>query len=307
MIAALADEQHGVVARRQLLAAGVRASAIDRRVGRGILVALHRGVYAVGHARLTQDGFWLAAVLAVGPGAMLSHRSAAARHELGGWSNGRIEITSPRRAGPLPGLTIYARRRLPAADVTVVAAVPVTSVARTLVDLADVLAPARLSHALSEAERKLLIDPAELSAAAARLAHRRGPGPSRLRAVLAEQKRRGTTLTRSELEIAFRSLVRRHQLPEPKLNAWIAGAEVDAVWPDARLAVECDGWAFHRGRRAFQRDRDKTNALQLRGWRVLRFTHADVIHRPEQVAAAIHSAIVRSLALRRRISTTERR
>jgi very-short-patch-repair endonuclease len=165
-------------------------------------------------------------------------------------------------------MCVFERRRLLCTDVAVVARVPVTSVARTLVDLADILVPERLSHALSEAERRLAVDAAELRSVAAALAHRRGRGPARLRAV-----------------------VRRHQLPEPQLNAWIEGVEVDAVWREMRLAVECDGWEFHRGRRAFQRDRDKANALQLRGWRVLRFTHADVVHRPDRVAAAVRAAI----------------
>lgn len=290
-IAALADQQHGVVARRQLLAAGIDGSAIDRRLRRGTLVALHRGVYAAGHRRLAQDGFWLAAVLAAGQAAVLSHRDAAALHGLGRWGGRRIEVTSPRRVTAVRGVMVYERRRMAVADVAIVARIPVTSVARTLVDLADVVVPQRLSHALSEAERRLAVDADELRAIAAALAHRRGPGPARLRTVLAEQERSGTTLTRSELEIAFRALVRRHRLPEPTLNASIEGVEVDAVWSGPRLAVECDGWEFHRGRRAFQRDRSKSNALQLRGWRVLRFTHADVVHRPAHVAAAIRAAL----------------
>lgn len=138
-IGALADCQYGVVGRTQLLTLGLSSSAIDRRIRAGLLVTLHRGVYAVGHRRLTQDGFWLAAVLATGPGAALSHRDAAALHGLGRWTTGPVEVTTPGHAIGEPGVRAYERRRLETADVTVVAAIPVTTVARTLVDLARAL------------------------------------------------------------------------------------------------------------------------------------------------------------------------
>lgn len=297
-IAALAERQYGVVARGDLLKAGLSPAAIDRRLTYGTLVLLHRGVYAVGHRRLTQDGFWLAAVLAAGPTALLSHRDAARLHGLGRWRapRGVVEVTTTRRAASTTAVTIYARRRLAPADAAAVAGVPVTTVARTLVDLADVLDRDRLATALGEAERVHRLDARELHAAAERVAHRRGPGPARLREVLADHARRGVTLTRSELERAFAALVRTHGLPAPVLNARVEGVEIDALWRAERLAVECDGWAFHRDRRAFQRDRDKANGLQLRGWRVLRFTHADVVERPQRVAAAIGAALAASPA-----------
>jgi len=292
-IAGLAERQYGAVARWQLLEAGLSPAAIDRRLTYGTLLHLHRGVYAAGHRRLTQDGFWLAAVLAAGPGALLSHRDAARLHGLGRWRapGGRVEVTTSRRAEQTDALLIYSRRRLAPADAATVAGIPVTTVARTLVDLAEVLDRDRLAQALGEAERVHRLDVRELRAAAERVAHRAGPGHARLRETLAEHARRGVTLTRSELEIAFSALVRSHGLPAPELNARVDGMEVDALWRPARLAVECDGWAFHRDRRSFQRDRDKANVLQLRGWRVLRFTHADVVERPERVAVAIRTAL----------------
>ncbi|MBB4661348.1 very-short-patch-repair endonuclease [Conexibacter arvalis] len=282
------------MSRRQLLAAGLNRGAIETRLRRGTLVQLHRGVYAAGHRRLTQDGFWLAAVLASGRGAVLSHRDAARLHGIGRWwaPGGRIEVTSPTRAAAASGaLRVYERRRVTPADAAAVAGIPVTTVARTLVDLADVLTRDRLAHALGEAERVRGLDARELRAAMERVAHRPGAGHARLRAAIADYARTGATLTRSELEIALLAVVRDHGLPAPELNASIEGVEVDAVWRAAGLAVECDGWAFHRGRRAFQRDREKANALQLRGWRVLRFTHADVTERPARVAAAIGAAL----------------
>lgn len=290
-IAALAELQYGVVARRQLASAGVGRGAIERRLTRGSLVPLHRGVYAVGHRRLTQDGFWLAAVLAAGPRAALSHRDAASFHGLGRWRTRRIEVTTAGRAAVASGVRVYQRRLLSPDDVTVVEGIPVTTIERTLVDLAAVVSHDRLAHALSEAERRRVIDARALRAAIARVEHRPGPGYALLRAVLAEHRRRGVTLTRHELEIAFRALVRDHRLPEPELNAWIDGDEIDAVWRAERVAVECDGWEAHRGRRAFQRDRTKSNDLLLRGWRLLRFTHADVVHDPADVAARIRTAL----------------
>jgi very-short-patch-repair endonuclease len=229
-------------------------------------------------------------VLAAGPGAALSHRDAAALHGLGRWRTSRIEVTTAGRASA-PGLQVHARRVLDPSDVTAVGGIPVTTIERTLVDLAEALTHDRLAHALSEAERRRVVDAGALRAAIARVAHRPGPGHALLRAVLAEHARRGVTLTRHELEIAFRALVRDHRLPEPELNAWIDGDEVDAVWRVERVAVECDGWETHRGRRAFQRDRTKGNDLTPRGWRLLRFTHADVIHRPADVAARIRTAL----------------
>jgi very-short-patch-repair endonuclease len=292
-IAELADQQYGVVSRRQLVTTGASRDQVRRRIQRGALVPLHRGVYAVGHRRLTQDGFWLAAVFAAQPAALLSHRDAARLHGLGRWRapGGRIEVTTSRAAAQSDGLLIYSRRRLMRADATTVASIPVTTVARTLVDLADVLDRDRLAQAMGEAERVHRIDVRELHAAAARVAHRTGAGHARLREVLADHAARGVTLTRSELERALAALVRAHGLPAPELNARVGGFEVDALWRAERLAVECDGWEFHRDRRSFQRDRDKANALQLHGWRVLRFTHADVAEQPERVARAIAAAL----------------
>ena len=289
----VADLQYGVVSHRQLLNQGVGRGQIQRRIERGTLVPLHRGVYAVGHRRLTQDGFWLAAVLATGRDALLSHRDAARLHGLGRWRapRGVTEVTTATDARSTGAMRVYSRRRVAPADATTVAAIPVTTVARTLVDLADVLDRDRLAQAVGEAERAQRLDARELRAAAERVAHRTGSGQARLREVLEQHARRGITLTRSELERAFAALVRAHRLPDPELNARVDGAEVDALWRAERLAVECDGWAFHRDRRTFQRDRDKANALQLHGWRVLRFTHADVIERPERVAAAIAAAL----------------
>jgi len=291
---ALADRQHGVVSRRQLLAAGLSSKQVAHRLRTGRLVPLHRGVYAVGHRRLTAEGVWLAAVLACGEGAVLSHRDAAALHGLGRWNRGPIEISAPSERPGQPRLRVYQRRALTAADIEVTRQVPVTNLSRTLVDLADVLRRDQLAAALAIAERDHQLDARLLDEAISRTHGRRGRGPARLRAVLAEHAARGVQLTRSELEIALRRLVREHGLPAPRLNVWLPGTdvEVDALWPAERLAVEADGWRWHRDRTALQRDRAKANALQLAGYRLLRFTHDDVVRRPAQTAATIRAALV---------------
>lgn len=289
----LAERQYGVVSRRQLMAAGLSSQAIGRRLCAGRLLQIHPGVYAVGHRRLTLDGFWLAAVLAAGSDAALSHRDAAALHGLGRWNGGRIEVTTPRHSRGVERLRIYTRRRLAAADVTLVERIPVTTVERTLVDLADVVSRDRLAAALTAAERDRKLHVPLLDDAIARTSGRRTAGRANLRAVLDEHAAHGVQLTRSELEIALRKLVREHELPMPGLNVWMPGAdvEVDALWRAARVAVEADSWRWHGDRAAFQRDRTKANALQLAGFRVLRFTHDDIVRRPARVAETIRAAL----------------
>jgi len=286
-IVTLAARQHGVVARRQLAELGVSETVMRDRLRRGLLVPLHRGVYAVGHRRLRREGFWLAAVLAMGPDAALSHRDAAALHELRPANRERVELTTAADRRGTRQIAVYPRRRLDPLDVTVVNAIPVTSVARTLVDLAEVLPAARLGLVVSEAERRGVFDLNAVEAALARTRNRPGGGRTTLRAVLEEHRRRGAQLIRSELEERFAALVAAAGLPRPQTNRWIGDFEVDAVWPERRLAVELDGWAHHRDRTTFERDRIKANALAGKGWRVLRYTHDAVVRRPAEVAAEL--------------------
>lgn len=290
-IAGLADGQYGVVGRRQLLELGLSSTVIRGRLRGGALIPLHRGVYAVGHRRLTRDGVWMAAVLAAGDEAVLSHRDAATLHGLGRWEFGRVEVTTPGCARSTERVRVFSRRTLGADDSANVAGIPVTSVARTLVDLAEVLATDRLARALSEAERTNVLDVHTLESALERVAGRPGPGHARLRAVLDELARHGTQLTRFELERRLRALVRDHGLPRPRLNAYVDEDEVDMLWQSRRVVVEADGWEFHRGRAAFARDRAKTNRLTLKGYLVLRFTHDEIAHRPAHVADEIRRAL----------------
>jgi very-short-patch-repair endonuclease len=291
IVAHLADRQYGVVSRAQLLRAGLSSREIGIRIRRGLLIRLHRGVYAVGHDRLRRDGRWMAGVLAAGQGAVLSHRDAAILHGLGPFGGERVEVTAPGDARGDARLRVFARRALAHEEVTTVARIPATTVARTLVDLGDLLDHERLLRTFSAAERAGTLDLAGVERALARSATRPGPGHRRVTAVLAEHASRGAQLTNEELELRLRKLVRTHGLPPAELNARVAGEEVDACWRAAGVIVETDGWRFHRGRAAFQRDRAKSNRLTLLGWTVLRFTHDDVARRPAQVADAIGRAV----------------
>jgi len=200
-------------------------------------------------------------------------------------------VTTPRDARATRALWVKPRRALGPDDVTVVDAIPVTTVARTLVDLAPMLTAAQLSATLGEADRRGVLDVAEVEAAAARTRGRHGQGHRRMRAALAAHEQSGATLALSVLEERFLDLVLDACLPRPQLNAVIAGWKVDALWREARVVVELDGWAHHRGREQAARDRAKTNALQLAGYVTLRFLHADVVGRPAAVAAAIRDAL----------------
>lgn len=291
-IAALADDQYGVVARRQLVALGVDGGAIDRRLAAGLLIPLHRGVYAVGHRRLTLEGRWLGAVLAAGPGAVLSHRDAAALHGIRKppeWT--KVSVTTPARARSTPALWIHGRRRLTAEDVTTVRGIPATSPARTLVDLAPMLTAGQLAATLGEADRRGLLDVAAVGRALRRTTGRHGQGHPRLLAALDAHRQHGATLLLSELEERFLDLVLDAGLPRPQLNVLVAGVRVDALWPERRLVVELDGWAHHKERAAAAWDREKTNRLQLAGYDVLRFMHGDLVRAPDEVAAAIRAVL----------------
>ncbi|MBS1868767.1 MAG: DUF559 domain-containing protein [Actinobacteria bacterium] len=291
-ISALAEQQYGVVARRQLLDLGVTQRAIQGRLSRGIFIPLHRDVYAYGHRQLRLEGRWLAAVLAAGDGAVLSHRDAAALHGMRKPPDSRkVSVSAPTHRREIAGVWLYARRQLTAEDVTNVKGIPTTSPARTLVNLAPMLTAGQLQATLGEADRRGLLDVRATARALRRTKGRHGPGHERLSAALVAHQQRGITLVRSELEERFLDLIIKARLPQPALNATTAGYQVDALWPTARLVVELDGWAHHKERQAAAQDRDKTNRLQLAGYRVLRFMHADLVHRPAQTAATIRAAL----------------
>lgn len=293
VIAALTARQWGVAARAQLLEAGLSTTVVRDRVRAGRLIRLHRGVYAVGHARLRREGHWLAAVLAVGHDAVLSHRDAAGLHGLRPANHVRTDVTTTRQPRAIDGIAIHRTRALDAEDLTELSGIPVTTVARTLVDLAGRVPHDHLAKAIKEAERQRTLDLRQVEAAMARTRGRRGPGHRALRAAIAECAAFAHHDTRSPLEDAFLRLLRDRGLPLPATNAHIEGFEVDAVWRAAKLAVELDGWTDHQTRRAFERDRERDAALTAAGWRVVRFTHRQVTGRPDLVAQTLRRLGIR--------------
>ncbi len=253
-IAVLAARQRGVVARSQLLALGFGVAAIDHRVRAARLHRIHQGVYAVGHPVLTVEGRWMAAVLAAGAEAVLSHGSAAAAWELRPAGAGAIHVTVPGDPGRSRrrGLRVHRSTTLTPDDTTRHRSIPITTPVRTMIDLATILMGRPLEHALDLGEQRGLVDFAELHEAIA--AHPTRPGSPSLRAQLSRYTA-GFTVTRGELEERFLALCERHCLPRPNVNTRIDRFEVDFVWRDARLIVEVDGYAYHRSPSAFEDDR----------------------------------------------------
>jgi predicted transcriptional regulator of viral defense system len=288
-LAELAGRQHGVVAREQLRGLGLSLDAIDRRVQGGRLHVLHRGVYAVGHRAVTRDGHRLAAVLAGGRGAVLSHRSAAALWGIRETARRDVEITAPRECRR-PGIDGHHIRLAPD-EVTVHHNIPVTTPARTLLDLAAILSEHQLARAAERAESLRLTSPTSLEALAARYPRR--PGAARLRK-LAEDVT--DTPTRSVLERRFLSLLDAENLPRPLVNApadlpEAHDPEADITWRDERLIVELDGYETHSTRAAFERDRARDRALQAHGWRVVRITWRQLQDEPQTIAAQLNALL----------------
>ena len=279
-IAEIAARQHGVVTRRQLLSIGVTAAGIDKRLRRGALHAVHRGVYAVRHPALTRQGDYMAAVLALGSGAALSHVAAAALWGLRAERGPRIDVTVPTAGGRKRRRVIVVHRAVISPDeVTVLDGIQVTTPTRTLIDLADVLGQRQLERAFDQAIY-LGLDVPDLTA-------RRGRrGYGRLSRVLAGHLA-GSTWTRSELEERMLALCRRADLPAPAVNTHLLGFEVDFSWEPQRLAVETDGWAGHRAPGPFERDRMRDAQLVEAGWRVVRFTRRRLATKPGEVAAQL--------------------
>lgn len=258
-----------MVARLQLLELGATRHVIEQRIRAGALHRLHAGAYAVGHRAVTQHGRWLAAVLASGPGAVLSHLSAAGLWELA-VDTGVPHTTASTGRRTRRGLRIH-HSPLQADEVTIRDGIPVTTPARTLLDLASTPDRQQLERALRQAEYHRRADRDELERLLRRHPGKRGV--ARLRAILSAVQ--PGEITRSNFEIAFLGFVRRHRLPRPLTNYQAPWGEVDAAWPEQRLALELDSRRAHDSDGAFVRDRRRDRAALLAGWRVVRATHLD--------------------------------
>src|SRR4051794_37019475 len=282
-MADLAGRQHGIVDDRDLRGLGFGRGAVQHQLRLGRLHRVYRGVYAVGYARLTLLGRWLAAVRACGEGAALSHRTGATSWNVMRATGGAIHVTVVRSQRPKPGIVLHQVRALDPRDLTIREGIPVTSLARTFIDIAETESAQTLRRAWDEAERLQLLDVVAVRRLCDRSPGRRGLAP--LRALLADT--REAPHTKRELEAAFFDFCRAHRLPLPACNILVEGYEVDAFWPGHRLIVELDSWEFHRGRRAFERDRERDAVLQAAGYRVIRITWRKLTQEPEEVASLI--------------------
>jgi very-short-patch-repair endonuclease len=225
----------------------------------------------------------MAAVLACGEGAVLSHADAATLHNLRQVGSGAIDVTATSRR-TAAGIRCHRVRALDPHDVTIIDGIPVTTLERTLVDLAETMHPQRFADLLERAQQERTFDLLRIEALIARSPGRRGIKPLRTAlAALTDEP----AWTQSWLERRLRELTRAHDLPMPRTNQYVCGELVDAVWPDQRLVVEVDGWKFHKTRRAFENDRRRDTKLVAAGWRVLRITARRLRDAPLEVAAEL--------------------
>jgi very-short-patch-repair endonuclease len=274
-IARMAERRGGVVTRPELLALGLSAAAIGRRLAAGRLHLLHRGVYAVGHEALTWHARAHAALLAVGDDSGLSHASAAIAYRTIRNEGQDLEVTVKGRARrSRPGLRVHTSSVL---EVRTLDGLRVTTPARTLLDLA---AREDVSRPLAEAQVLRLVTVPDLWAELKRSPHHHG-------AAALARLIDTTAPTRSELERRLSEIIRRAGLPMPRFNARVGRYEVDALWERERVVVETDGWAAHGHRAAFERDRAKDAELLARGYVVLRFTWRQVMDEPLLVVTRI--------------------
>ncbi|HEX8050991.1 MAG TPA: type IV toxin-antitoxin system AbiEi family antitoxin domain-containing protein [Solirubrobacterales bacterium] len=290
----LAAGQHGIVTRRQLLGLGYSPRSVEHRIARGRLFPVTLGIYAVGWPALTQKRRWMAAVLAGGEGAALSHRSAAALWEIGTGEERRIDVTVRRRCElRRAGIIFRGRPSLSPEDIVRRDGIPVTSPVRTLIDLATELGPVPLERAVNDADKRDLIDPEALREELVRFGGE--PGIRPLRHLLDKLFFR---LSDSELEIYFRRIVRGASLPMPLSKQRVNDFEVDFFWPQLGLVVETDGLRYHRTPSAQTRDARRDRAHVMAGMTPLRFTHYEVRYEPHRVRASLVKTIA---MLRQRI------
>jgi very-short-patch-repair endonuclease len=284
----LVRRQHGVVTRRQLLDLGLTREAVDHRIRCGRLYRLHAGVYAVGRPEVTRHGRWMAAVLACGEGAALSHASAAALWGIRS-KEARIEVSVPAHRAPQPrGIRVHRRASLTADDVTKRHGIPVTTPAATIIDLTPRLTDAQTEAAVNAADNLDLIDPERLRTEIDKRPGR--PGTKPLRVLL---DRATFVLTTSELERLFVPIARRAGLPKPDTQVMLNGARVDFFFAELGLVVEADSLRYHRTAHQQAKDIRRDQAHTVARLVPLRFTHFQVAHEPAYVEATLSAVATR--------------
>ena len=280
--------QFGVISHGQLLALGYTAEAIKHRVRTGRLHRLFRGVYAVGRSEVTEKGLWMAAVLACGEGAVLSHESAAQLYGI--WKAGgrRIHVTTPRRGGSHAGIAVH-RTKLGPDDIGTYAGLPVTSPGRTLTDLAANYSAATIERAINDADKTNVISIAELHRAVEAMP----PWTKGKRAIHRILEPATFTLTDTELEQRFVPIARAAGLSKPRTQHHINGHRADFYFDDLGLIVEADGGAFHRTPTQQRTDRRHEHAHAIAGTVMLRFTHHQIAREPNYVRGVLEKTRLR--------------
>lgn len=274
----------------QLVELGITSKQVATRVRGGRLHPVHRGVYLVGHGSPSPQARLMAAVLAGGTHAVISHLSAAKLLRLPAPEATRIDVTVIATSTPSrPGIRFHRTCSLCRRDVRRVDRIPLTSPARTLLDVSSVLCPAAIERAVAEAQSRNLVRRSELRDHLAR--HPGRPGTPSLRALVSGP---APSRIRSEAEAKLLALIRAADLPRPETNAPPGPYELDFLWREQRLVVEVDGFAFHSSRRAFESDRRRDADLAARGYTVIRTTWRQLVDEPHVVVARIAAALARA-------------
>jgi very-short-patch-repair endonuclease len=284
----LAVRQRGLLTGAQLVSLGVGRRTIERWVASGRLRAVHLNVYAVGPQPLARHARWLAAVLAKGPGAVLSHESAAALWRLAG-DRREVHVTAPsgRHGRGRSGIHLH-RGKIARDEWMVREGIPVTTVARTLFDIAETVEPPQFKSAWDEADRLRLLRIPQVTTIYDR--HRGRRARSSIRPFLLAEARHVED-SASPLEERFAAFVVAHRLPSPQTNVLVDGDEVDVLWPEARLIVELDSWEFHAHRAAFEKDRNRDTDHLLADYRTIRVTHRRLSYEPDRLAGQIRALL----------------
>jgi hypothetical protein len=298
-IRALAERQHGVIAHWQLLDLGLGEGLSLRRREGGLLIPLHRGVFALGHTRLSREGRWMAAVLACGPGAVLSHFSAGQLWNLCG-SPGPVEVLRRSGGATHRGLRLHQTRRLEPFEVRLEKGIPVTSIERTLLDLAGRMGTKRIERVLVQADKTGNLSWPTLARILYKRRGRKGAG--RLKRIAAEVDPRAVE-TLSVTEIDFLALWRETGLPLPAVNVLVEGHLVDFLWPRQKVVVETDSWGFHGDRPSFERDHQTDVELVAAGYDVHHATYKMLERHPDLFL----SNVCRALRARTASSSPPRR
>ncbi len=291
-VARLATCAHGVVTRAELLAAGITPEEIRQRLRRGALIPVYRGVYRVGHRAPGLESDYMAAVRAGGQGAVLGDRAAGHLLYLLRGRPPAPEVIAPTERR-VKGVATRRCRRMDPREVTIWRGIPVTTVARTLVDLAATLAPDELARACHEAGIRHGTTPAHVDAVLARRSN--APGARNLQEVL----HGNVPVTLSKLEARFLTLLRKNRLALPQTNRVTGGRRVDCRWPEQRLTVELDGYRYHRSRHAWEQDRRREREARARGDEFRRYTYGDVLEEPTLMLDELRALVYGSTRPRR--------